>query len=1182
MATPVADPLTAVDPQADLGFAAGATITQSGSRVQNADGSEVWTYTLANYTTPSDTEVLRLQHAASRYAAPVVGMLPTSVLTTISGTGMTITAYQTGIPVGSVPNTTEILTEDLMIEKLMTHLTVMRDTYMAGGDDPVFHERTGTTFDFRVGNVDPTTMDAAVLDTIIQYAAEKTATDLSLTPASIEGQTFTAPLPAGTTPTTPATLDDVGIRINSGSQIIPVDNPAIGGVRPPITVTSSDPSKFTVSVLPDNTGIVITPVDGGDATVTWQIEGSPSTGGFVVSINKGGLPVATLIGDAAVNVENGATYTDAGYTNPNPAADQTVTQGGDVLNTSVNGVYTLTWTFTNSFGTVVLTRVVTVQDTTAPVITLNGTDNQTVTQGAAYVEAGATAGGGEAVTVSGTVDTATLGTYTITYSATDASGNTGTATRSVFVTLAAGGYSPVFTSETDANAASPDGTSHPHVIDGITYYMPDNNPNNVMPSAGTALTAEKLAFVQAAETETLYLNQYLYTLAAGQVWGGEVAVADFKIVAPASYASAITHFVYTFVDPADAPNYVYIAQDTYYTLIDTGNSYLSGHNGTAYLHDALFVLDGTQDINSIEFSTDPSLTPTTTITEESDISAYPSYVSNVYFVFARWKTTYVKFKVIKVDADQVVIPVATALTAEKLAFVQGEETETLYVNDVLFGGVLAPDNFLEGMGAGAEFRFTFTDANGATTDKVTSTYTLEDTGSQYIGNHTGVYHLSDVLFVLDGTQDITSIRFSSSTYNESANTLVTEQSDISSYPSYVTNVYDVRTNWMSKCVRFKVIKVDASQVVIPTNSATTQFYNVDYTTNTVVIKAWEITDGTSVRFIFNGIINGNHQAALNDSYYVYVPAEFNLISITNYLITTSITGNNLQRGVDWNIGDTIVVSESGVEKFTLVLTADYNLGYVGSGLPVAAVYPTEALAVNNYGGGNTTRLNPTSITSTEITFENVTPIAIQQNSYLYESENYYLYIPDTDNTISVPSSVWVRNHTKGTWFNTGAYQDWATNTRGAEWDVGDVLSIGTGISLLTHNFNLTITNNQPTPVLPSAYLNLGLNGLTDRAHIKFKGGDIPYDIKFYDHTRYTGDQYFNVATANYDIQIPSGISNLIFEQVSGVTHKVRRTGVAFAGLLQVLGTNWYDGDYIDLYNGEGSTNLFMTVRLVVA
>jgi len=41
MATPVADPLTAVDPQADLGFAAGVTITQSGSRVQNADGSEV-------------------------------------------------------------------------------------------------------------------------------------------------------------------------------------------------------------------------------------------------------------------------------------------------------------------------------------------------------------------------------------------------------------------------------------------------------------------------------------------------------------------------------------------------------------------------------------------------------------------------------------------------------------------------------------------------------------------------------------------------------------------------------------------------------------------------------------------------------------------------------------------------------------------------------------------------------------------------------------------------------------------------------------------------------------------------------------------------------------------------------------------------------------------------------------
>ena len=73
-------------------------------------------------------------------------------------------------------------------------------------------------------------------------------------------------------------------------------------------------------------------------------------------------------------------------------------------------------------------------DTTAPVITvLPGTD--TVEQGSTWTDAGATSDGDETVTVSGTLDTSIAGTYTITYTATDAAGNTGTATRTVTVNL---------------------------------------------------------------------------------------------------------------------------------------------------------------------------------------------------------------------------------------------------------------------------------------------------------------------------------------------------------------------------------------------------------------------------------------------------------------------------------------------------------------------------------------------------------------------------------------------------------------------------------------------------------------------------------------------------------------------------------------------------------------------------
>ena len=72
-------------------------------------------------------------------------------------------------------------------------------------------------------------------------------------------------------------------------------------------------------------------------------------------------------------------------------------------------------------------------DTVFPVITVLGNNPAIVELGSTYTDAGATSDGGESVTTSGTVDTNTVGTYTITYSATDAAGNTSTATRTVNV-----------------------------------------------------------------------------------------------------------------------------------------------------------------------------------------------------------------------------------------------------------------------------------------------------------------------------------------------------------------------------------------------------------------------------------------------------------------------------------------------------------------------------------------------------------------------------------------------------------------------------------------------------------------------------------------------------------------------------------------------------------------------------
>ncbi|MFA6923300.1 MAG: DUF5011 domain-containing protein [Bacteroidales bacterium] len=78
-------------------------------------------------------------------------------------------------------------------------------------------------------------------------------------------------------------------------------------------------------------------------------------------------------------------------------------------------------------------------DTTAPVISLNGSENMKVVLGGTFTDPGATAtddqDGDITPTISGTVTTTQLGTYTLTYTATDKAGNEATKTRTVEVYL---------------------------------------------------------------------------------------------------------------------------------------------------------------------------------------------------------------------------------------------------------------------------------------------------------------------------------------------------------------------------------------------------------------------------------------------------------------------------------------------------------------------------------------------------------------------------------------------------------------------------------------------------------------------------------------------------------------------------------------------------------------------------
>ena len=154
------------------------------------------------------------------------------------------------------------------------------------------------------------------------------------------------------------------------------------------------------------------------------------------------FPVITILGDNPATVELGDTYTDAGATSD---GGETVTSSGTV-DTNTVGTYTITYSATDAAGnTSTATRTVNVVDTTAPVVTIIGAATQTVELGGTWLNPGATAtdaSGSVSIATKidgvfdyngGAVDTNTVGTYVITYEGTDASGNVGTATRTVNV-----------------------------------------------------------------------------------------------------------------------------------------------------------------------------------------------------------------------------------------------------------------------------------------------------------------------------------------------------------------------------------------------------------------------------------------------------------------------------------------------------------------------------------------------------------------------------------------------------------------------------------------------------------------------------------------------------------------------------------------------------------------------------
>lgn len=156
-------------------------------------------------------------------------------------------------------------------------------------------------------------------------------------------------------------------------------------------------------------------------------------------------PIITLNGESSIMLANGTSYSELGATAHDSIDGNVAVQMIGSVDSATDGIYVIVYKAVDSSNNEAFTtRVVTIytpnsqsQDTTPPTIMLNGSATMTLTRGSTYNELGATAtdsvDGEIEVTISGTVDSSTNGTYVLIYKAVDSSNNQALATRVVTV-----------------------------------------------------------------------------------------------------------------------------------------------------------------------------------------------------------------------------------------------------------------------------------------------------------------------------------------------------------------------------------------------------------------------------------------------------------------------------------------------------------------------------------------------------------------------------------------------------------------------------------------------------------------------------------------------------------------------------------------------------------------------------
>jgi len=223
-------------------------------------------------------------------------------------------------------------------------------------------------------------------------------------------------------------------------------------------------------------------------------------------------PIITLNGESYITVAHGATYSELGANvSDNVDTGLTARITGSV-DTSTVGEYVLTYQATDSANNeaAAVTRTVSVVDQTAPLITLEGEAEITLTHASDYTELGATVSDnvdtGLTAIITGSVDSSTVGSYELSYNVSDAAGNAAdTVTRTINITTKAGQFTGTIISGLSYSTASQSGTTD---ATGSFSYL---TGESITFSVGEVTVGETVLAKESMTVQDLLPNTVIYT-----------------------------------------------------------------------------------------------------------------------------------------------------------------------------------------------------------------------------------------------------------------------------------------------------------------------------------------------------------------------------------------------------------------------------------------------------------------------------------------------------------------------------------------------------------------------------------------------------------------------------------------------------------------------------------------------